>query len=146
MAVRVTLKSTDLKDEQDKNYIGLRLPLEKSDGSEGYFESTLITLDAAKENVRNLLYTFKGERLMHPDFGSGLREFMFEELNETTEELIKEDIVSTIEKWLPYILIVDLKLDTKYSNMNDKNKIRIILTLAIKSNPNMYDSVELVLG
>ena len=73
MATRVTLKSTDIKDDLDRNYIGLKLPLEKSDGPEGYFESTLVTLDAAKENVKNLLYTNKGERLMQPNFGSGLR-------------------------------------------------------------------------
>jgi phage baseplate assembly protein W len=146
LATRVTLKSTDIKNEQDKNYIGLKLPLEKSDGSEGYFESTLVTLDAAKENVRNLLYTFKGERIMQPNFGSGLREFLFEELNETTEALIKEDIISTIETWLPYILILELKCDSEYSNMLDKNKIKITLKMAIKTNPNMFDSLELEIG
>ena len=33
-----------------KNFIGIKFPLERSVGNEGYFESTSLTMDAVKEN------------------------------------------------------------------------------------------------
>ena len=145
MAIRVSLKSTDIKDEIQKNFLGLKLPLELSEGSEGYFESTLLTLDAAKENIKNLLYTNRGERLMYPKFGSNLRSFLFDQIDEDIEMVIEEDIVSTIEKWLPYVNISDIEVQTGFSNVSLTNTIKIKLMVAIKSNPNMFDSLELTI-
>ena len=145
MAIRVSLKSTDIKDEIQKNFLGLKLPLELSEGSEGYFESTLLTLDAAKENIKNLLYTNRGERLMYPKFGSNLRSFLFDQIDEDIEMVIEEDIVSTIEKWLPYVNISDIEVQTEFSNVSLTNTIKIKLMVAIKSNPNMFDSLELTI-
>ena len=56
MAIRI--EKTPLI-EQESNFIGIKLPLDISTGREGYFESTIITIDAAKENIRNLVKNYR---------------------------------------------------------------------------------------
>ena len=77
MAIQIDVKKDiDKKSSVDKK-LGFVLPLEKSD-IDGYFESTHLTLDAVKENIKNLLNTRKGERLLQPDLGLGLDKILFE--------------------------------------------------------------------
>ena len=48
-------------DEQKDVFIGVKLPIQN--GQQGYFDSSLTTIDQVKSNLRNLLLTIKGERL-----------------------------------------------------------------------------------
>ena len=59
------------------NGIGPKLPLQRDDIDGAY---TLIDVYAEeiKQNFKNLLLTSPGERMMNPDFGVGLRNFLFE--------------------------------------------------------------------
>tara|TARA_R100000734_G_C3224822_1_gene34966 strand:+ start:10 stop:249 length:240 start_codon:yes stop_codon:yes gene_type:complete len=65
--------------------IGLKLPFNR--GNSGLFPQTETTLEQAGSNIKNLLLTAKGERVMQPEFGSRLRELLFEQ---QTEDLDKE--------------------------------------------------------
>ena len=68
--------------DNNKQMIGLRLPLTKGSDIDGYFESTNLTIDAVKENIRNLLLTRKGERVFNPELGVGLENLLFENIND----------------------------------------------------------------
>ena len=59
------------------NGIGPKLPLQRDDINGNY---SLITsyAEEVKQNFKNLLLTAPGERMMNPDFGVGLRNFLFE--------------------------------------------------------------------
>ena len=76
--------------KEKKQYIGLKLPLQKSDNSEGYFESSDTSLGAVKENIKNLILTRKGERVMNPLLGLNLDEFLFENITDDIIYLIRE--------------------------------------------------------
>ena len=52
-----TRKSQKSLTDKNRKLIGIKLPLENSNNSEGYFESTDLSLDAVKENIKNLLST-----------------------------------------------------------------------------------------
>lgn len=45
-----------------------------------------------RESVRIILLTEPGERLLHPEFGTGLRRFLFENMDSQTEEMIKREV------------------------------------------------------
>ena len=60
--------------------IGLELPFARSRA--GLFGLTETTLEQAGHNIKNLLLTAKGDRVMQPDFGSRLRELLFEQIND----------------------------------------------------------------
>lgn len=64
--------------------------------------------DAVKVAMRNLILTDRGERLMQPNIGAGLRELLFENLTPATLELIKDRVQSTLEIYEPRADIIDV--------------------------------------
>jgi phage baseplate assembly protein W len=64
--------------------------------------------DAVKEAMRNLMMTDRGERLMQPNLGAGLKELLFENLTPATLELIRDRVRSTLEIYEPRADIIDV--------------------------------------
>ncbi len=64
--------------------------------------------DSVKEAIRNLLMTDRGERLMQPNLGAGLRQLLFENMIPSTFELVKERVKSTLEIYEPRADIIDI--------------------------------------
>jgi phage baseplate assembly protein W len=66
-----------------------------------------IALSAFEEDVRQailvILGTSKGERVMRPDFGAGLRALVFEPINATTAELVRFRVEEALIQWEPRI-------------------------------------------
>ena len=124
--------------KEKKQYLGLKLPLQKSDGSEGYFESSTTSIEAAKENIRNLILTRKGERVMNPTLGLNLDEFLFENITDDVIYLIREDLESTFKFWIPFVGINNLDITTD----EDRNQISIVVKFYMKTNPSQIESVQ----
>ena len=55
--------------------------------------------DSVREVIRNILLTRPGERLMRPQFGAGLLDFIHQPNNETTRNLMANVIRKAIEQW-----------------------------------------------
>ena len=92
-----------------------------------------------------MLKTEKGERLFQPNLGLALRRFLFEQINEDTNILIENEIVDTFEKWLPFVEIRELDVNTQPIN-SDRNQIKIKVTFNIRRAPGSLESVGVVLG
>ena len=89
-------------DKNDDIYVGVRFPLDHS--QEGFFYKTKTILDQAKSNMRNLLLTSLGERVMQPEFGSTLMDVVFNQ-GPDVENDIDEAIREAVTNWLPYVII-----------------------------------------
>jgi phage baseplate assembly protein W len=81
-------------DLQKNIAIGISLPFGRS-GTNQLFNKTYNTKDQIKSNFINLLLTNKGERILNPEFGSNLRQLLFENITSITEENIKDAIISS---------------------------------------------------
>ena len=68
---RIRVNPLDL---QKNIAIGVSLPF----NGPGVFNSTYSTKEQTKSNLVNLLLTSAGERIMNPNFGTELRNFLFE--------------------------------------------------------------------
>ena len=81
--------------------------------------------DVVKQNLKTLILTDRGERIMLPDFGAGLRKFLFNNLNQSTSLEIKSEIESQVKKYLPFIKIEEVDVYEDSSNLN-KLTVRIV--------------------
>ena len=88
--------------------IGVTYPFALSTGSLGYLEPTSDVVEALRSNVRSLLVTNHGERVMHADFGANLREFLFEPKGNSLRAAVANRIQSQMSKWLPFLSVVGL--------------------------------------
>jgi phage baseplate assembly protein W len=55
--------------------------------------------DAVKASVMNILLTRKGERVMNPEFGCGLQDFVFDALDKDFIDLVARQIKSDIRRF-----------------------------------------------
>ena len=93
MAVRDTTKKPYIEDRDSNIFIGIDYPFHKSNGVEGWFASTGTTIKAIKNNIKMLLNTNKGERLMQPNLGINLRKFLFEQYDDESKIAIQNEIL-----------------------------------------------------
>ena len=105
MAILDKSRKPYIQDNDEEQFIGLSLPFTKSDGIDGWFQSTRTTLDAVKQNIKLLLSTERGERLMQPTIGLGLRTYLFQQLDNSTVDEIKADLTTTFQNLLPFVTI-----------------------------------------
>ncbi len=68
---------------------------------------TLIDFDLVKVDLLNHFNTRKGERVMLPEFGTVIYDLLMDPLDDTTKDLIREDVIRII-KSDPRVEMVDL--------------------------------------
>lgn len=91
-----------------------KLPLEL-DHHDG-FGLTQNHHEVAKQNLKMLILTNPGERIMEPSFGAGIRRLLFEPNTLVTSELIKQNIFDQVGKFLPYINIKGIIITDRQGN------------------------------
>ena len=87
---------------------------------------------AVQQQMKNLLLTSPGERVMIPDFGVGLKRYLFENLDRAVLGSIETRIRQQVDKYLPYVNLksvvfqsaLDSGQDTVVTDF-DENKISI---------------------
>ena len=86
------------------------LPL-TSDPSNGY--ENLQTIErVALQNLKMLCLTAPGERCMDPNFGVGIRNYLFEQNVPSTHSKIKTRIIRQVGEYMPFLEIVEVKFDS----------------------------------
>ena len=146
MAIIDKSKKQFIQDRDDKVFIGLDLPIRLSNVSgSGYFARTSTTIKAVKNNIKNLIQTEKGERLLQPGLGLDLKRFLFEQLTVDTKMAIENEITSTLQRWLPFVMVNDIKIDITETN-SSYNRMVISLTFSILKDPKTLDSVTIEVG
>ncbi len=63
-------------------------------------------LEAIKNSVRNIFSTRKGQKLLTPEFGSSLEQYLFEPITEIYARAIGDDILTSLEKYEPRIEVL----------------------------------------
>lgn len=86
-----------------------RLPLtiDQIDGAYGLLKDLR---SLAQQNLKMLILTEKGERIMIPEYGVGLKRKLFENRSQSLELSIESAISSQVRKYLPYISIQNLQV------------------------------------
>jgi len=116
------------------NYaIGITLPLQFGENT---FEQSFLTKDQVKSNIKNLLLTKKGERIIQPEFGSGLQSLLFEPNVDDLEGRIEDTINDSLEQWLPYVTAEEIDIEST-DELRDNNKLNVSIKFRIGENVNL---------
>jgi len=93
------------------------------------FVPTYTTREQTKANLINYLLTNKGERVFNPFFGADLRNLLFENIIDSTQEDLLAIIQDNIGLYFPTVVIKEIKFD----NDEDRNTVNFILTYQIEN-------------
>ena len=144
MAIKDTSRKPYIQDNDTNVKVGIDLPIRRGDDLDGFFATTSTTIEAVKNNIRNLLQTEEGERFFQPNLGLGLRRLLFEHL--TNENLIgiQDTILDKIDFWLPFVEVRDIQVFSR-DNTTDvgANEIRVKILFNIKQDPNTLNSISI---
>jgi phage baseplate assembly protein W len=99
----------------------VKLPLQLSP-SDGPYSLNKNLTSVVKQNVKMIIFTSPGERVMDSNFGVGIRNYLFEPLTEITKINIRDRIIKQITSYLPFVSIQSLGV---YSNDERPNTFEI---------------------
>jgi len=139
----IELGKVNVTDLTENDYKILGIGINKSSDRGGIFAVNYITLTQAKDNLKNLILTRKGERIMNPTFGCDIYKVLFEQMDGgLIESKIESTILDAVSNWLPYLSIDEIIFD--YDNNDiDNNRINLELKFSLVSNPNLGESVTI---
>ena len=139
----IELGKVNVTDLTENDYKVLGIGINRSSNSNGIFATNYTTLTQAKDNLKNLILTKKGERLMQPEFGCDIWLVLFEQISEgIIEAKIESYIVDAVSQWLPYLNIDEIIFDYD-SNDIDNNRISLDIKFSLKNNPNLSESGQI---
>jgi len=82
--------------------------------------------EVAAQNLKMLVLTAPGERMMDPEFGVGARRFLFEQMTEETFQRFRAKLIQQQQKYLPYLTIQDVQFASSLTgNAVDENYLGI---------------------
>jgi phage baseplate assembly protein W len=144
MAIKDTSRKPYIIDNDSNIKVGIDLPIRRGGDKEGFFASTSTTIEAVKNNIRNLLQTNEGERFFQPRLGLNLRKMLFENITDDNIISIQDSILDKFELWLPFVEVRDIQIKTNEDDtVVGANEIRVVIVFNIKQDPNTLNSVTL---
>jgi phage baseplate assembly protein W len=106
-----------------------KLPL-SVDPIDGIFCLNKTSIEGIKQNLKMIILTNPGERIMIPEFGVGLKKMLFEQNTSENIDLIKFNISDQVSRYLPVVAIRDIIIFSSEENANSLN-VRIIYHIPV---------------
>jgi phage baseplate assembly protein W len=71
---------------------------------------------AIARSVRNLIFTLPGERFFNENLGSRVSQTLFENMDEISASVIKDEITNTINNYEPRVDLISVDVSPNYEN------------------------------
>jgi phage baseplate assembly protein W len=115
--------------------VGWKFPVELNDAGE-------IGFSRYEEDIREaiwiILSTARGERLMRPDFGCGIHQFIFAPNDTRTAGLVRFHVEEALTRWEPRI---ELREVTVQASSRDPTLLLINIDYQVKANDSRFNLV-----
>lgn len=112
--------------------VGIKIPFTGVKGN--LFDLSYSTEQQVLSNVKNLILTNRGERVMQPRFGTNIRKSLFNQNTDDIKEQIAFEITDAIGFWLPYVNVTDLKVELVVAERTDIQEHGVKITLRVAVN------------
>jgi phage baseplate assembly protein W len=140
MAIILGRKSAKDTAEFNDYAYGITLPIQIGNTA---FNQSFTSFEQIKSNIKNVLLTKRFERVMNPDFGSGLQELLFQQNTEILTSDIEDVIRESVDRWLPYVTIESVDVNST-NELKDLNRLDVSISFRVSNNPNL-ESVTITL-
>jgi phage baseplate assembly protein W len=128
-------KEITLKDALVK---GFKYPFKETNNN-GYFSKST-GLSLVKSMVKSFIRTNRGERFMLPDYGADLQKYLMEPLDQETFKLIKDEIESSVRKYLSILQLNKLQI---FENRDSSLVVKLFVGLKDSNSTNFNVEVRI---
>jgi phage baseplate assembly protein W len=91
-----------------------------------------------REAIRIILLTGKGDRVMRPEFGAGLRDYVFETMSATNIGAIQAAIQDALIEWEPRIELLSVNVEP---DLGDVGKLLVDIDYLVRATNNQFNLV-----
>ena len=121
-----------------------QLPLTIS-AVDGFYTLNKNIRDLTKQNLKMVVMTAPGERMMDPNFGAGVRNYLFQPNTISNKNRIHEAITRQVARYMSYITITNLDIIelNQSANRTSMQTLGIRLEYYIQ-NLNLVDALEII--
>ena len=99
---------------------------------------------AVKQSIVSILKTNFNERLFAPEFGSGIRGLLFEQMNPITEQRIKKEVESAVARHEPRAEV--LGITVKAQEEQNRYEVSVLFNVTSEAEPQKLTTFFDVLG
>ena len=80
-------------------------------------------VSAIRFNLKNIVLTNPGERIMNANFGAGVIQMLFDNATTDVESRMRTAILNQVRQYAPYVVIEDLKI-----SYDGENSLSVAIT------------------
>lgn len=146
-SVGATLDSvTSNQVEVEPPPIGIKTPMNLGSGTDGLFAMHRRLDDNIADNLRNLLLTNRGERLLDYNFGANLREIVFELGTEDGDAEAIRRISIAISTYMPFVSPDTFESFIEKQDEDSTQKVGIRVAYTVTGYENKPRQIEVMLS
>jgi phage baseplate assembly protein W len=123
----------------------LRFPLQRSKTS-GYFDLTVTSLEAVKQNLLLFFAVDEGERMVRNELGSRFRRYLFEPDTKNIRLKCESEVNRIFNNYFPQLNLDNLEIEVIENNATIQGTIKINISYSFKQFETVKDSLVVVLG
>lgn len=119
-----------------KQYFGLKYPFTNDSFEKYEFDLNRSPKDKIASDLLHLIFTPKGQRLRHPDYGTDLIKYIFEPNDTSSWAGIKKEIQDSVLTWVQGVTLNDVQV------MADEkgNQIYVRVDYSVKEGNYVYNN------
>lgn len=93
-----------------RQWFGIKYPFTNNDYQNFFVDVNMSQKDKIRSQIMHVVFTPKGQRLRNPEFGTDLIKYIFSQNDSVSWEGVKNEIVSSVEKFVPNCTINDVRV------------------------------------
>lgn len=91
-------------------FYGIKYPFSEESELLTFFDLDETKLDGIRSKILHIIFTPKGQRLRHPEFGTDLIKYIYEPNDSITWDAIKEEIRKQVSRYLPEVIFNNISI------------------------------------
>lgn len=128
-----------------QNPIGILTPVSFAQANGTLFNMSFDIKQQIKDNLKNLILTNRGERLMMSDLGADLRRLATEYTNEDIVNAAITSVSTTVSKYMPFVELENFETRTESSTNGTNVGVIVKITYSVPSIGATNQAVEAVI-
>tara|TARA_B100000287_G_C20656484_1_gene788731 strand:+ start:516 stop:926 length:411 start_codon:yes stop_codon:yes gene_type:complete len=129
--------------KKNEVYYAPTLPLTKGKSYDYEYHNNV--LDVVKQNIKNIILTNPGERVMDPSFGVGISTFLFEQVG-TFEPRLANRIRAQIGKYAPFVKVENVDISSDGDNAVFVNVTYTVISINVNDSFSTTAKTDLSTG
>ena len=115
-----------LQNDDNQTFIVENVEYNETSSRSNYRLRKSVNVRAVQNALDNIFSWIPGERILNPEFGTRLHEYLYEGITQYNEEMIVAEIKSCIGRWEPRVVVTQV---VNVSNLSDTEDNTIVLDI-----------------